>query len=63
MLTCFEVNAYLFSGKARLYRLKRPVLRLRKFLDMLLFPPVHPGKKLGESEERGISHLFDSLIG
>ncbi|RDT75994.1 hypothetical protein DXC86_14230 [Bacteroides fragilis] len=63
MLTCFEVNAYLFSGKARLYRLKRAVLRLRKLLDMLLFPPVHPEKKLGESEERGISHLFDSLIG
>ncbi|RGY70267.1 hypothetical protein DXA27_06325 [Bacteroides fragilis] len=60
MLTCFGVNAYLFSGKARLYRLKRPVLCLRKLLDMLLFPPVHPEKKLGESEERGISHLFDS---
>ncbi|EXY94245.1 hypothetical protein FSA08_06420 [Bacteroides fragilis] len=57
MLTCFEVNAYLFSGKARLYRLKRAVLRLRKLLDMLLFPPVHPEKNW-ESQRKEVFHTF-----
>ncbi|EYA70086.1 hypothetical protein M132_3377 [Bacteroides fragilis str. S24L15] len=58
MLTCFGVNAYLFSGKARLYRLKRAVLRQRNQPFLTSTVLVDPEKEKYESVKRRILLLF-----
>ncbi|KAA5180977.1 hypothetical protein F2Z84_08940 [Bacteroides fragilis] len=58
MLTCFEVNAYLFSGKARFYRLKGAVLRQRNQPFLTSTVLVDPEKEKYESVKRRILLLF-----